>query len=206
MGASLDYGFATAFTEQSAPSWRCCTYFQGFVDVDVLRPMGDTSDDWHVPAVAGLTREQAIALLDRAAEVGLLTALGGGYYRIHPALPWFFWRLYEEHYPCIPQCYCAPSRPRRGRGAAGGATRAYVEAIGALGDYYHNQYTNGNRDVIGALRSRRPTCCTRGVWPSARLVRRGQRHAGPARPLRPHRAAGRVAALVAEIVPAFVDP
>jgi hypothetical protein len=26
--------------------------------------------------------------LDRAAEIGLLTALGDGYYTIHPALPW----------------------------------------------------------------------------------------------------------------------
>jgi hypothetical protein len=34
----------------------------------------------------GLTHEQGIALLDRAAEVGLLNAHGGGYYSIHPAL------------------------------------------------------------------------------------------------------------------------
>ena len=32
-------------------------------------------------------------LLDRAAEIGLLTAHGGGYYAIHPAVPWFFRRL-----------------------------------------------------------------------------------------------------------------
>ena len=61
-----------------------------------------------------------MALLDRAAEAGLLTALGGGYYSIHPALPWFFRRLFEQYYS------------ETGRTA----TRAFVEAIGELGNYY----------------------------------------------------------------------
>jgi hypothetical protein len=39
-----------------------------------------------------LTRETGIAILDKAADIGLLTAHGGGYYTIHPALPWFFRR------------------------------------------------------------------------------------------------------------------
>jgi nucleoside phosphorylase len=49
--------------------------------------------------VAGFDRESWIALLDRAAEVGLLTAHGGGYYTIHPALPWFFKGLFDEYWP-----------------------------------------------------------------------------------------------------------
>ncbi len=98
LGASLSYGFAAAFTEQERAILALLHHFQGFVDVQALQLMGNTSKDWHVPAVAGLTRQAGIALLDRAAEVGLLTALGDGYYSIHPALPWFFRRLYEEHY------------------------------------------------------------------------------------------------------------
>jgi tetratricopeptide (TPR) repeat protein len=133
LGASLSYGFGAAFTEEERRTLALLHHFQGFVDVDALTWMGDTSDEWHVPAIAGLTREQAIALLDRAAEVGLLAAYGGGAYRIHPALPWFFRQLYQQYYPDD-----APAR-------------AFVEALGALGDYYHRQYEGGNRDVIAAL-------------------------------------------------------
>ncbi len=136
LGASLSYGFTTAFTEAERRILALLHQFQGFVDGNnALRLMGDTSEDWHVPAVAGLTREQAIALLDRAAEVGLLAAYGGGYYRIHPALPWFFRQLYAEYYPDD-----AP-------------TRAFVEALGELGNYYHRQYNQGNREVINALKA-----------------------------------------------------
>ena len=73
--------------------------FQGFVDVDALRMMGDPDKDWCLKAVRGLTREQGIALLDRAAEIGLLNARSGGYYAIPPALPWYFRNLFERHYP-----------------------------------------------------------------------------------------------------------
>jgi tetratricopeptide (TPR) repeat protein len=36
------------------------------------------------------------------------------------------------------------------------ALRAYVEAIGDLGNYYHRQYNEGNRDVIDALGAEEP--------------------------------------------------
>ena len=49
-----------------------------------------------VPAVAGLDREAGIALLDRAAEVGLLTAHGDGYYAVHPAIPWHLHTLFTR--------------------------------------------------------------------------------------------------------------
>ena len=111
--------------------------FQGFVDVDALVWMGDPEADWGLAEVRGLGREEWIALLDRAAEVGLLTAHGGGYYGIHPALPWFFRGLFERLYP------------QGGRAAL----RAWVEAVGGLGDYYRNQYGAGNQEVIGAMRA-----------------------------------------------------
>lgn len=102
LGAALSYGFATAFSADERRILALLHHFQGFVDEQVLRAMGKPNIG-NLPELAGLTREQTIALLDRAAEVGLLAALGGGYYRIHPALPWFFRRLYEEFYPPQPR-------------------------------------------------------------------------------------------------------
>jgi hypothetical protein len=87
-----------------------------------------------VPTVRGLTREQGIALLDRAAELGLLNAHGGGYYAIHPALPWYFRDLFERCYPAE---------------AGDLARRAFVEAMGWLGTYYHDQYSSGDRGSCG---------------------------------------------------------
>ena len=144
LGASLNYGFATAFSAQEQATLALLHHFQGFVNVDALRMMGcltdESSEVWHIPAVAGLTRKTGIALLNRVAEVGLLTACGNGHYSIHPALPWFLRQLYEERYhnPQFP----SPD-----------ATRAYVEAVGEIGDSYHNQYGDGNWDVIRFLQA-----------------------------------------------------
>jgi tetratricopeptide (TPR) repeat protein len=100
-----------------------------------------------------------VDLLDRAADIGLLDAQGGGYYRIHPALPWFFRRLFERYYPCG-----VAEAPHTGQVVGGGlgeaavadaeaATNAYCAAIAGLGDYYHKQYQEGHREVIDALRA-----------------------------------------------------
>jgi len=180
LAASLKYGFEHAFNEEERKQLALLHLFQGFVDVDALRRM------------TGFTREAGIVLLDRAAEVGLLTAHGGGYYAIHPALPWFFRKLFEERDP----------------EAREAAVRAYVEAVGALGSYYHNQYGAGNRDVIGVLRAEEPNLLhawalarKHGWWDPVTSAMQGLRqlydHTG-------RRAEW--ARLVAEIVPDFVDP
>ncbi len=135
LGASLQYGLQDAFTEPERKQLALLHLFQGFVQVDVLKAMGHPDANWCLPEVRGLTREVGIRLLDRAAEIGLLTAHGGGCYGIHPAVPWFFRRLFEEHYA----------------GWEVEATRAFVEAMGVLGNYYHDQYVDGSRDVIRAL-------------------------------------------------------
>jgi tetratricopeptide (TPR) repeat protein len=140
LAASLNYGFEHAFGEAERKQLALLHLFQGFVNVAALRVMGLPEAEWSLAEVRGLTREEGIQLLDRAAEVGLLTAHGGGYYSIHPALPWFFRRLFEER--------DAEARER--------ALRAYVEAIGSLGTYYHRQYDDGNRDVVAALRAEEP--------------------------------------------------
>jgi tetratricopeptide (TPR) repeat protein len=137
LGASLAYGFEQAFSEEERRRLAVLALFQGFVQVGALALMGDPEMDWSLAEVRGLGKEVWITLLDRAAEAGLLTAYAGGYYGIHPALPWFFRDLFERFYP------------------PGGlaALRAWVEAIGAMGSYSFREYEQGNRDVIGTLRA-----------------------------------------------------
>src|SRR5882724_11747885 len=137
LAASLSYGFEHAFREEERRQLALLHLFQGFVNVDALRLMGNPEEPWRLPEVRGLTREAGIALLDRAAEVGLLEAHGGGYYSIHPALPWFFQELF--------------ARSSAEVGLA--ARRAFVEAVGALGDSYHDSYGAGMREVLSALRA-----------------------------------------------------
>jgi hypothetical protein len=94
LAASLSYGFAHGFSEAERAVLALLHLFHGVVDVDAVRFMGKPDEPWTIDAVRGATRETLIALFDRAAEIGLLTPLGDGYYSIHPALPWFFRDLF----------------------------------------------------------------------------------------------------------------
>lgn len=156
LGASLSYGFETAFSDDERKILALLHFFQGFVDVDTLAQMGKlqkaTGEDYTLPEVRGLTRKQGIALLDRAAEIGLLTGYGGGFYSIHPALPWYFKNLFEEYYAKTSDgMQNALNPPTPFPSTQNETTRAFVEAMAQLGVYYQNQYDNGKRDVIGVL-------------------------------------------------------
>ncbi len=192
LGASLRYGFEHAFNEEERRRLALLHFFQGFVEVDALGLMGAPEFPWCLPEVRGLSRNDAVALLDRAAELGLLTCLGEGHYGIHPALPWFFRELFERLYSARKQS----------------ALWAFVEAIGALGSYYLGEYTAGKGSVIGALRAEEANLL---------LARRLARAHGWLRPvigamqgLRHlyHHTGRRIEwrRLVEEIVPEFVDP
>jgi hypothetical protein len=192
LAASLNYGFEHAFGEAERKQLALLHLFQGFVEVVALCVMGDPEQEWCLAEVRGLTREAGIQLLDRAAEVGLLTAHGGGYYSIHPALPWFFRSLFEE----------------RDEEARARALRAYVEAMGLAGHYYLGQYADGNRDVISVLRAEEPNLLRarrqarrNGWWGCVLGTMQGLRqlyeHTG-------RRAEW--ARLVEKIVPDFIDP
>ena len=138
--ASLDYGFSEAFADADRAVLALLALFQGFVHVDVLCAMGSPGQPGGpVPAVAGLTREAGVALLDRAAEVGLLTAHGDGYYGVHPAVPWHLHGLFERHY--------GPP----GTGAALAAVRSWTRVIGSLGSSYYGLYEAGHAEVIHFL-------------------------------------------------------
>jgi hypothetical protein len=92
-----------------------------------------------VPAVAGLGPKGSIALLDRAAEVGLLAAVAPGRYGVHPAVPWYLHGLFEQHY--------GPP----GSATARVAVRAWTRAISEHGNLYAYRYEHGDAAVIGAL-------------------------------------------------------
>jgi tetratricopeptide (TPR) repeat protein len=135
LGASLSYGFDTAFTDDERKVLALLHLFQGFVDVDMLRMMGDPEAEWCLAAVRGLTRERGIALLDRAAEIGLLHAHGSGVYGIHPALPWYFRVLFSRDFP----------------EDGDDASRAFVEVMGRYGDFCQNAYLNGSHEHLSAV-------------------------------------------------------
>ena len=173
LAASLDYGFRSAFRDDELPIIALLHLFQGTVDVDALVWMGE--GDYALPELAGKTWEQLTALLDRAVEVGLLTPLitdhGSpitGRYTIHPALPWFLAQLFAAHYPDhVP----GTAGSARHVTTAEAALRAWVEAMGALGNYYHRQFNEGSRGVIGPLAleeanliGARRTARRRGWW------------------------------------------
>ena len=146
LAASLSYGFAQAFTDAERAQLAVLHLFRDTASVDALRYMGDqdTLGKDAVPELAGLTDDAGMALLDRAADIGLLEPLGAGsgFYQIHPALPWYFTGLFTASYG------------QRGGPAAQRATRAYTTAIGGLGSYYHNQAEAGHAtQVIPVLRA-----------------------------------------------------
>lgn len=89
LAASLDYGFKTAFTEAEQAMLAVLHLFRNTVGAPALVFMGDPEAVGAnaVPTLAGLTPDAAIALLDKAVDIGLLTSYGGGYYGIHPVLP-----------------------------------------------------------------------------------------------------------------------
>ena len=198
MGASLAYGFQAAFTEPERVQLALLHLFQGVVSVDAFCWMGDpeVAGAVAVPALGGLSPAVGIGLLDRAVEVGLLTGAGVGYYRIHPALPWYFQDLFAGHH--------GPP----GSAAAHAARHAYTCAIATLGDYWHNQYAEGRGEVVGVLAAEEANLLhawelarTGGWWDQVLGAMQGLRtlyaHTG-------QRVAW--ARLVSQVTPELVDP
>jgi hypothetical protein len=195
LGASLRYGFDHAFGADDLRHLAVLHLFQGFVDVDVFRMMRSSNlspDAPHTP----IDRTAGIALLDRAAEVGILTPAGAGYYMIHPALPWFLKDLFVRYY--------ADDSER-----AKSVQYAFTAAIGNVGNYYHGRYNEHGESAWSQLVQAEETnllaayrsVLTHGWWENAILVMQGLQflyeHTGQTTAWH---------ALVRKIVPAFIDP
>ncbi|MEV0722309.1 CHAT domain-containing protein [Micromonospora purpureochromogenes] len=193
LAASLTYGLTAAFTEPERTQLAVLGVFQDTVNVNALVGMGHEGNPSAVPALAGLTREAGIALLDRAAEIGLLTAVGGGYYAIHPALPWFFRRL---------------NAVEADPDAAARLRDAYTTTVAVLGNTYLRWYNEGRAEVVDVLRVEeanllhaRSLARAAGRWQDVMGCMQGLRN------LYGHTGRGAEwARLVDELVPDLVDP
>ncbi len=160
LGASLNYGFQNAFNEQERKVLALLHFFQGFVNVQVLQLMGHPEYEWHLPELTNINLQSLISLFDRAAEVGLLTAHSGGYYSIHPALPWYFKNLFDEYYGEEPSAVSRPPATNCQQPATSRQifrrSRSFVEAMSQLAHRYGSEYVHGNREVINQLSVEEP--------------------------------------------------
>ena len=139
LGASLDYGFRQAFKGDELPIIALLHLFQGSVNIEALHLMGEVGEH-ALPELKGRTKDDLFGLLERAKNIGHLTHLHTIWYSIHPALPWFLRQHFARHYD-----------GQSGRSTAQAALRAWTGAVGALGNHYHNQFSDGNRSVIDLL-------------------------------------------------------
>jgi tetratricopeptide (TPR) repeat protein len=199
LAASLSYGFSRAFTGTERDRLAVLHLFRDTADADALCYMGDpgVAEEDAVPELAGADRDAAIGLLDRAAGIGLLESLGGGYYQIHPALPWYFTTLFTASY--------GPP----GSSPAQQATRAYTHALSVLGRFYHRQAEEGHAAQVvpvlaveeANLRHALALARTSGLWRAATGCLQGLYvlHERTGRD-------GEWARLVAAVTPDFTDP
>jgi tetratricopeptide (TPR) repeat protein len=135
LGASLSYGFKQNFSAQELKILALLHLFQGMVDARVLSVMANLNQKSGAPAIPVLSSQEVDAVLERAAEIGMLTPTGNRMFLIHPALPWYFRTLFESSY----------SDPLT-------VTRNYVEAIAELGSYFRYVYDEGQRNLLFGLR------------------------------------------------------
>ncbi len=132
LGASLSYGFAHAFSDEERRLFALLYLFQGMVSPGSLVILCSDEDATPAPEVHPVTRPAAIAMLEQAAEVGLLTTtIPGKHYTIHPAVPWYFKKLFESYYT--------------DRDAV---DRRFVDTMASVGRYMVNTYSRGDRGVL----------------------------------------------------------
>ena len=129
LGACVSYSFQHLSSEMQQRLPILC-YFEGIVNANILTLL---SVEDNLPAqYTGVTSDQWQETLNRCAETGLLTSIGGGLFRIHPALPAFlisYWRSRSgEKFP---------SERRR-------IQPAMIKAYGQWGDWLSRQISSGD--------------------------------------------------------------
>lgn len=135
LGASLNYGFVQSFTTIEQKQLALLHFFQCTVDLQIFMLLGVSKLERFIPELSDLSIEATTNLLDRAAEVGLLTKVGNVLYNIHPALPWFFKKLFDKYY----------------RDSSKNATHAFVNVISISGSYFADQFSEGGLEMIHFL-------------------------------------------------------
>ena len=136
LGASITYSFAH-LTEATRRLLPPVCLFHGVADADVL---ADFSGMPGVPGrFTGASGQEWEQALEDAARLGLLTPLGSGMYRLHPALPAYLaarWRVED------PEGYAD---------ARDAATRALAAAYARLGRWLGQQIRFGDAELAYAV-------------------------------------------------------
>jgi tetratricopeptide (TPR) repeat protein len=163
--ASVSYSF-THLAKATRRLLPAVCLFHAVADANVLHRFSQVP--WVPGRFGGATMQDWEQALDDAARVGLLTGLGGGMYRIHPALPGYlanWWRREE---------------PGNHDAAREAATRAVLSAHADLGGWLSQQISSGDAGmaytVIGlerrTLGSLVGYALEHGLWEDAQLIAR----------------------------------
>ncbi|HRQ82926.1 MAG TPA: hypothetical protein PKZ97_17580 [Azospirillaceae bacterium] len=139
LGASLAYGFDAAFSDTERKLLALLALCQGVAHPWVLMVMGHPENPGLLPDYAGLSVDYWLGLLRRAAEIGLLTEIGAGFFTIHPALPWFLHDLFQRHWPGGDADDSAPAL-------------AWAVAVADFGNSFATAMAHGQRQALGPLR------------------------------------------------------
>ena len=135
LGACITYSFAH-LGEQARHLIPAVSLFHGIADANLLMALSAAEG---VPGrFAGISWEEWTAVLQDAARVGLLTGIGAGMYRIHPALPGYLavgWQAasaggYDREREACEQALCTAAavygRWATGQIGSGNAAVAYT--------------------------------------------------------------------------------
>ena len=161
--ASISYSFAH-LSEHTRRLLPAVCLFHGVASADVLETFSQIPE---VPRrFHGAGRQDWVRALEDAVRVGLLTGLGGGMYRVHPALPGYLatWWRHEE--------------PANHDAVREAATKALLSAYAAAGAWLYQQISSGDAAlahmVIGlerrTLGSLLGYALDHGLWDEAALI------------------------------------
>jgi tetratricopeptide (TPR) repeat protein len=144
----------------------------------------------------------------RASQIGLLTHAKGQIFLIHPVLPWFLRKLFVDVISSEPQNQSKVGSRNHASSFEICATRAYVEAVGALGAFLGSELNKGSQAIGKALRAEEANlrhalrlASGHGWWPSTigPMIGLGGLYEFTGQ-------SSEWKKLVEDITPAFVDP
>jgi tetratricopeptide (TPR) repeat protein len=95
LGVSLSYGFAKTFKKNEQLLLALTCIFSNTVNTAILYMMGHHIDE-PIDEISNFEMNYIKDVLDRATEIGMLTAMNASYYSIHPGLRWFFNNKLQE--------------------------------------------------------------------------------------------------------------
>jgi tetratricopeptide (TPR) repeat protein/tRNA A37 threonylcarbamoyladenosine biosynthesis protein TsaE len=163
LSASIGYSFAH-LAEPTRRLLPAVSLFHTVADADVLATFSQVPD---VPErFRSATKRDWLAALDDATRVGLLTRLGNGMYRIHPALPGYLAHWWDREEP---DDYEAVREA---------ATKALLIAQALIGDWLNEQISSGSAELaFMVIRLQRRTMesllgygLDHGLWDKARAI------------------------------------